>query len=405
MNTENMNLKMALTGTQNGVTTFPIVYYQLHPDVSLNFQMNRFYNWINDESMLDEMRAISPRIHTYDEYTREFIALAEKVLASGQKLKAAYYLRAAEFFLFPDDPAKLSTRERFLSLVREHYGIKESDMISIPYENGILSAYRFTPAQSKETLVLFGGFDSYIEEFFALSFAFRDAGYEVIIFEGPGQGGALEDSHLPMTHEWEKPVKTVLDFFHLDDVTLMGISLGGYLVMRAAAFEPRVHRVIADDILSDFFEVVLRKANPVQRALLRALLSARAARQVNALVERAMKRNLQIEWGIKQGMHVTGSQTPFDFLQKMRLYRTGPFSSQVSQDVLLMAGSEDHYVPLHQFYDQIATLKHVRSLTARLFTRWEQAQNHCQIGNIGLSVRVIVNWLDSMQDRGKEALP
>ncbi len=88
----------------------------------------------------------------------------------------------------------------------------------------------------------------------------------------------------------------------------------------------------------------------------------------------------------------------------MRLYRTGPFSSQVSQDVLLMAGSEDHYVPLHQCYDQIATLKNVRSLTARLFTCWEQAQNHCQIGNIGLSVRVIVNWLDSMQDRGKEAL-
>ena len=47
-------------------------------------------------------------------------------------------------------------------------------------------------------------------------------------------------------------------------------------------------------------------------------------------------------------------------------------------------------------------LKHVRSLTARMFTRQEQAQNHTQIGNLGLSVQVMVDWLDSMQETGKE---
>ena len=39
-----------------------------------------------------------------------------------------------------------------------------------------------------------------------------DAGYEVIIFEGPGQGGARIKNRLHMTHEWEKPMKVVLDF-------------------------------------------------------------------------------------------------------------------------------------------------------------------------------------------------
>ena len=61
-----------------------------------------------------------------------------------------------------------------------------------------------------------------------------------------------------------------------------------------------------------------------------------------------------------------------------------------------MAGERDHYVPPHQFHDQIKTLKNVRSLTARLFTRAEQAQNHCQIGNLALSLQVIVGWLDAM---------
>lgn len=61
-----------------------------------------------------------------------------------------------------------------------------------------------------------------------------------------------------------------------------------------------------------------------------------------------------------------------------------------------MATEQDYYVPLHQFHNQIKTLRNVRSLTARLFTRAEQAKNHCQIGNLALSLEVIVGWLDAM---------
>jgi hypothetical protein len=59
-----------------------------------------------------------------------------------------------------------------------------------------------------------------------------------------------------------------------------------------------------------------------------------------------------------------------------------------------MGGQEDHYIPLHQFFDQGKMLTNVRSLTSRLFTRKEMAQNHCQLGNVGLSVKVIVNWVE-----------
>ncbi|TQI68181.1 hypothetical protein [Clostridium sp. KNHs216] len=34
---------------------FPVGIFQMHPDVSVNFQMNRFYNWSNDETMREEM--------------------------------------------------------------------------------------------------------------------------------------------------------------------------------------------------------------------------------------------------------------------------------------------------------------------------------------------------------------
>ena len=40
---------------------FPIGFYNdLHPDFSINFQMNRFYTWSNDENMLKEMKEVSP---------------------------------------------------------------------------------------------------------------------------------------------------------------------------------------------------------------------------------------------------------------------------------------------------------------------------------------------------------
>ena len=48
------------------------------------------------------------------------------------------------------------------------------------------------------------------------------------------------------------------------------------------------------------------------------------------------------------------------------------------------------------FYQQIKTLKNARSITARLFRRSERAQNHCQVGNYGLGLRTIVNWLDEI---------
>ena len=99
---------------------------------------------------------------------------------------------------------------------------------------------------------------------------------------------------------------------------------------------------------------------------------------------------------MKLAMHNSGQRTPYASLKHYQKYETGSISSLLAQDVLLMAGAEDHYIPVHQLPDQIATLTHVRSLTARLFTRAEQAQNHCQIGNMGLAFRVIIDWMESL---------
>jgi alpha-beta hydrolase superfamily lysophospholipase len=390
------------TTLENRLASFPIGYYELHPDVSVNYQMNRFYNWVGDTTMLTEMREAAVRVQDYPTFAQIFLDLGEKFLAQGQTLKGAYYLRLAEFFLFASDERKQPTRLRFVQLLLDYYQISQASHSRIPYESGWLSAYRFTPEQPKGTIAVFGGFDSYIEEWLPAAFALRDAGYEVVLFEGPGQGSALEDAQVTFIPEWEKPVKAVLDFFHLDDVTLMGFSLGGGLAIRAAAFEPRVQRIIAYDILTDFLEVNLRSLPAAARAQVTAWLESGSADALNAFMAQVMTKSLLAKWGIQQGLHVTGCQTPYELLQVYRQYRTTTISANVTQDVLLMAGAGDHYVPVSQFSDQIATLKNVRSLTARLFTSYEQAQNHCQVGNFGLALRTIIEWIDSLQTRDED---
>ena len=386
----------ATASQQHQTVSFPIGYYQIHPDYSLNYQMNRFMT--GERSMVAQMLDVAPKIHNYADYQREFLALAEQALKDGRKLEAAYYFRSAEFFMFPTDAAKQPTRKRFIQLMKECHGVTDNLQYAVPYESVTLKSFRFQPQQPKGTIVMFGGYDSYIEEYFSTMAYFRDAGYDVISFEGPGQGAVLEDYHLPMTPEWEKPVKAVLDYFHLDDVTLYGISLGGCLVIRAAAHEPRVRRVITDDIFTNVWECLQRyvRLDPVVQTQLTQLLEVGDASQVNALVEQQMRESLVSQWAFMQGMLVMGVSTPFECIQQAQLYRTADVSDLLQQDVLLLAGTEDLYVSLEQFYEQIRTLTNVRSLTARKFTRQELAQNHVHVGNFGLSLNVIRQWLDSM---------
>lgn len=232
-----------------------------------------------------------------------------------------------------------------------------------------------------------------------------NAGYDVVGFDGPGQGSSLEDGGLHFTHELHKPVKAVLDYFNLDNVTLIGISLGGCLALRAAAYESRVRRVVADDTDTDHFEVMLGLVKPSVRTALMSLVKMGADHVINKLFARAAKESASTDFSIQQGMLVTGSRTPSDYLKKMHLYRTDDVSPLIEQDVLLLGGTEDFCIPTHMFHDQIRMLAHARSVTARLFTRHEQGQQHCQIGNLGLQFRVIRDWLELMRERDENGQP
>jgi pimeloyl-ACP methyl ester carboxylesterase len=372
-------------------TTPAVGYHHFHDDLSLNFQCNRWVQWLGP-SAIPEVTELAARCDTYPEWIDGFLGLAEAARKADRRLAAAYYDRAAEFFMRPDDPRKLGARTRFVQTMRTLFDVSPE---AVPYAGSALPALDLHPeAETGSTIVIFGGFDSYIEEFLPMLAAMVDAGHRVVVFEGPGQGSALEDHGLPMIPEWERPVSAVLDHYQLTDVTVIGESLGGGFVIRAAAFEPRITRVVSMDILDDFFEVVSGQIGRGVTPVLRALITLRAKRIVNAVARRAIARKPVAAWGLQQGMHVTGTPTAYDFLRSTTTFDTRRISKRVTADVLLLAGADDHYVPLRQLRRQAANLVNARSVTTRTFTAAEQAGNHCQVGNIGAAVRLIQAWLE-----------
>lgn len=326
----------------------PVGYYHFHDDIGLNFQFNRA---LLNQCPMEEMMVAAQKIKKYEDVTPIMTSLAEKALGEGRILNAAFYYRFAEFFCFGDLVEKRRLFDRFMLLF---YRALEADNIErheIEYPGGLLKAIRIKTGKSeKGTVVVHGGGDSFVEEFYLSVRGFVDSGFDVIMFEGPGQGESLQKYNLKMTHEWEKPTKAVLDYFQLENVTLIGISLGGYFALRAAAFEKRIKRVVAWDVVYDFFECVMGRNGMLKYYLINALVSINAKEIINSIVHWHMRGKEMEQWIYNQMMYTYGAETPFEYLQMMKRYKCSKdIAKRITQDVLLMAGAEDHIIPLRMY--------------------------------------------------------
>ncbi len=372
-------------------------YYQLHPDQGLNFQMNRVLTYGEDAGRLEEITAMAARITDFESWHTGWVTLAHRAEEEQRYLHAAYAYRMAEFFLTPDRAEKLACYQAFKHTFARAVGDQAFERFAVPYAGSALPAMRLQATPERAVVVMHGGYDSFMEEFYLTVRTLPQHGYTVILFEGPGQGQALLDG-LTFTHAWEKPTAAILDFFHLSNVALLGISWGGYLALRAAAFEPRIQHVIAYDVCYDGFEVMTRPMPFPLRQLFHLLVRTHARSAVNALIEQLRKRSLLLDWAVTQGMHITGARTPFEFYQKLTRHTMKGISHLVRQDVLLLAGQKDHYIPLEQLYRQQRALVNAHSMTARLFTVSEGGEHHCQVGHHQLAVDAITRWLDAFVD-------
>ncbi len=369
--------------------TFPVGYHEFHKDQAFNFQLNRWYSF--GYARFEDMAEAGQKINSFEEWKIEMLRLADIAVFEGRLMNAAFYYRAAELFAIRDDPDKELLYNKFIDHFYKAFQDDEIKKFEVPYNDTFLPAMQIQPAntEKKGTVVLHGGFDSFNEELYFLMKYFSDCGYEVIAFDGPGQGGARKQYGLALDYEWEKPTKAILDYFKLNDVTLLGMSMGGWFCIRAASFEPRIKRVIAWSVSFD----VIQYTNIVGQQLAKLFFRKFRNFTNNAMVKK-MKKNLQYSWFVNNLMYITNKEVPieaFDVL--LQLNEENLHSNLVKQDVLILTGRKDHLVPFKMHNLQIKALTNAKSVTAKVFTKEKHAQNHCQIGNIGLALETIIKWI------------
>jgi pimeloyl-ACP methyl ester carboxylesterase len=291
-----------------------------------------------------------------------------------------------------DDSEKRQMYEKFTHLFYDAFKNDCIEKFEVPYEEAFLPAMKASPkGNRKGTIVMHGGFDSLIEEFYSWMRYFSDHGYEVIAFEGPGQGAARRKYELALDYEWEKPATAVLDYFESDDVTWLGISMGGWFCFRAAAFEPRISRVIASSIAYDYMKtmnVLLRKMH--------IFFVKHMKDYSNKMVLKAIRKGNGMQaWMSAQLMYITKKEMPMDaFDIWLQLNEENLHSDLVKQDVLILTGRNDHFIPFKAHKMQVRALTNAKSVTAKVFKKRTHAHNHCQIGNTGLALDVMVKWIE-----------
>jgi hypothetical protein len=187
-----------------------------------------------------------------------------RVTARHAFLRASEYFRQAYYFIRSDlDDRRLQESYRrhvdtFLAAIELMDQLVEP--VRIPYEATTLKGYFCAPDDTggaRPTLVFPCGYDSSAEAGWVNVPPALERGYNVLVFEGPGQGEALFTQRLFFRPDFERVLAPVLDWLlardDVDDarLALVGRSFAGYLAPRAAAFEARLAALVCDPAQPD----------------------------------------------------------------------------------------------------------------------------------------------------------
>jgi hypothetical protein len=123
------------------------------------------------------------------------------------------------------------------------------------------------------------------------------------------------------------------------------------------------------------------------------LMKLHARPLLNFVFGKKARKSPIIDWGIKHGCYAYEASDAYSYAQKLKLYDIAPVADQITQDMLILGANGDHFIDYHLIGKEINMLRNVRSLTFRLFTDKEEAENHCNVGNGKLAIDEILSWI------------
>jgi dienelactone hydrolase len=358
----------------------------------------------NFESWHAEWLKTAERIHAIADK-----AFTDKHYQSAKEsyLRASSYYRTAEFYLHgnQEDPRIVQTwkksRDCFLQVVQLSEGVIQP--VEIPYEGTTLPGYFYTNDAHKnprQTLIIQTGFDGTQEELYEYAQAALKRGYNILTFEGPGQGQVIREQGLPFRADWEHVVKAVIDYVvtrpdvDANKLALYGLSFGGYLAPRAASVDHRIKVLIANGGIYDPLEGIIKNhpspfANSKEEMI---EFMKRKPQEFDNIIYATMKQQTFLRWFFEHGMFSFGAKKPHEFWLKYSECTLKDYAEKITSATLIcdvtdeMGGLRGQ---AQELYDHLTCPK-----TFMLFTMQEGAGYHCQIGAAMLSNQRVFDWLD-----------
>ena len=352
-------------------------------------------------------------------WVNEFTKLAEhqendalKRAASGhfisardQFLKACNSYRAAEYYTYAYEPKHrelgMKSRDCFREAMKYAGHTFESTLL--PYKQMQLPVYCMAPdseVNTRKTLLIVSGYDGTLEEeYFLRGRAALERGFNIILFAGPGQMDTLRyNPDANFEPDFENPVKVIIDFcakrseVDLQRLALLGISFGGYFAVRATAFENRIKALIPNSPilnLRDYMTGFLGEdpANVPEEENFRLEDIPDIPEKYMSKHDKLMSANL-----IKR----FGQPTFKDTFEYLREFAVEEAVSNIQCPCLAMAGTGEGSQPEKQFKSFCEKVS--GPVESYLFTEFEGADTHCQLGNVSFAASVYLDWLDERFD-------
>lgn len=378
--------------------------HRLHAQADYNFQLNRLVNM--DGADLETVKKVAAQIQDEASWKKVLLEQGEKELAQGHIVNAMAFYRMAEFYMDWKDPDGLAAWKKARELFFIYYGScfqgehPIAEQLEVPYEGYAMPVLRLNPKETaKGTIVMHGGFDSSYEEFFPAMLYLRQHGYRIYLFEGPGQGACIRLHGAPLIIEWEKPVMRITEYFDLQDVTLIGASLGGFYAPRAAAFDRRITKVVS----WAQFPSLKMALNTGWKGMSAAMdiVSVLFGWAIDLYYRANIKKGGRVILFLDTYYHRLGVRSFRELVKMLWKIDIRPFGDKITQDVLIIGGSKDTMSYPTLIGRQMDITPNARSVSARLITEKEQGADHCNCGNQKLVMDTILLWLEGLRIRDR----